>query len=52
MARGRKQKGKEKKSEVISFRITEKHKELLEKNPWLKDELKRDILKFLDAFME
>lgn len=52
MARGRKQLGAEKKSEVISIRITEKQKELINKNPFLKEQIREKVLELLEHYQQ
>ena len=52
MARGRKLQGEEKRTEVISFRITASQKQALIKNPWIRNELKKDIDITLNAYKE
>lgn len=52
MTRGRKKQGEKKKEEVISFRVTTEQKQVLIKNPWLKEELKKEVIHFLNAYKE
>lgn len=50
MARGRK-KQENSLNQVTSIRITEKQKEILEKNTWLKKELDKLVRDHLDDFV-
>lgn len=50
MSRGRKKKDGAKRK-VISIRITEKQNEVLNKNPWIKQELNKYIRDYLQTFV-
>ena len=47
---GRK-KGKNSFSETIAFKITKDQKEVLDKNKWIKEELKKQVREFIDLFV-
>lgn len=38
-------------SETIAFKITKDQKEVLDKNKWIKEELKKQVREFLDLFI-
>ena len=38
-------------SETIAFKITKDQKEVLDKNKWIKEELKNQVREFLDLFV-
>ena len=47
---GRKKKD-ESYSETIAFKITKDQKEVLDKNPWIKEELKDQIRNYINMFI-
>ena len=52
MARGRKKLEVKKESKVLSFRISLENYQVIEKNKWLKKELKKEIEHYLSNFSE
>lgn len=38
-------------SETIAFKITKDQKAVLDKNKWIKEELKKQVREFLDLFV-
>lgn len=38
-------------TETIAFKITKDQKEVLDKNKWIKEELKKQVREFLDLFI-
>lgn len=38
-------------TESIAFKITKDQKEVLDKNKWIKEELKKQVREFLDLFI-
>lgn len=38
-------------TETIAFKITKDQKEVLDKNKWIKEELKKQVREFLDLFV-
>ena len=52
MARGRKKIDNPKQSKVISFRISLEESNVLEKNPWIKKELKKEISNLLQHYKQ
>ncbi|MGL5244944.1 MAG: hypothetical protein ACRC7R_07230 [Sarcina sp.] len=52
MTRGRKKIDNPKQSRVISFRIPLEEFEILEKNPWIKKELKKELSHFLANYKQ
>lgn len=38
-------------SETIAFKITKDQKEVLDKNKWIKEELKKQVREFLELFV-
>ena len=47
---GRKKKD-ESYSEAITFKITKEQKDVLDKNKWIKEELKKQVREFIDLFV-
>lgn len=50
MTRGRKKKD-ESLNKIISIRITEKHKEIIEKNAFIKEEVAKVVREHLDMYV-
>lgn len=38
-------------TETVTFKITKDQKEVLDKNRWIKEELKKQVREFLDLFI-
>lgn len=38
-------------TETVTFRITKEQKEVLNKNKWIKDDLKKQIRNYIDIFI-